>query len=154
MSSLTVLKFGSHIIPASQTFLRTSLSFAFVNIKPVVPGHVLVSPIRLVDRVKLLNAEEIADLFISAQHVSSVVESCYEATSVSMVVQDGREAGQTIPHVHVHILPRVLGDFGNNDDLYHMLENHDKNVKISQPRPLKEMEKEAALLKSFLKSHS
>ena len=32
--------------------------------------------------------------------------------------QDGPEAGQTIPHVHVHILPRRKGDFEKNDDIY------------------------------------
>lgn len=32
--------------------------------------------------------------------------------------QDGAQAGQTVPHVHVHILPRKLGDFENNDEVY------------------------------------
>ena len=32
--------------------------------------------------------------------------------------QDGAQAGQTVPHVHVHILPRKSGDFENNDEVY------------------------------------
>ena len=35
-----------------------------------------------------------------------------------MIFQDGEQAGQTIPHVHVHIIPRVAGDFLNNDQIY------------------------------------
>lgn len=32
--------------------------------------------------------------------------------------QDGPEAGQTVPHVHIHIIPRKAGDFDNNDEIY------------------------------------
>lgn len=32
--------------------------------------------------------------------------------------QDGPQAGQTVAHVHIHILPRKAGDFENNDDIY------------------------------------
>ncbi|XP_002131970.2 bis(5'-adenosyl)-triphosphatase-like [Ciona intestinalis] len=154
MAGSSGLKFGQHIIPASTTFLRTSLSFAFVNVKPVVPGHVLVCPIRLVERVKQLKSEEVADLFITAQRVSTVVERCFKASSVSIVVQDGREAGQSIPHVHVHILPRILGDFLNNDDIYQELQRHDKDLLESQHRPISEMEQEAAILKPMFHSDS
>ena len=42
-------------------------------------------------------------------------------------IQDGPSAGQTVPHVHVHILPRSSGDFENNDDIYNELNNHDKD---------------------------
>lgn len=38
-------------------------------------------------------------------------------------MQDGKEAGQSVPHVHIHILPRRAGDFSNNDDIYEHLEN-------------------------------
>lgn len=40
-------------------FLKTALSFAFVNLKPIVPGHVLVSPLRIVKRFKDLTPEEV-----------------------------------------------------------------------------------------------
>ena len=32
--------------------------------------------------------------------------------------QDGPQAGQTVPHVHIHILPRKVGDFEKNDEIY------------------------------------
>ena len=36
----------------------------------------------------------------------------------SMCIQDGPAAGQTVPHLHVHLLPRKFGDFEPNDKVY------------------------------------
>ena len=35
-----------------------------------------------------------------------------------LTIQDGPQAGQTVPHVHIHILPRKRGDFEKNDEIY------------------------------------
>ena len=42
------------------------------------------------------------------------------------VLQDGPAAGQTVPHVHIHVLPRKLGDFEPNDKIYDALDNSSK----------------------------
>ena len=55
--------FGPFPIDDSQSFAETKLSFAFVNIKPVVPGHVLISPHRVVQSFEDLTAEEVSDLW-------------------------------------------------------------------------------------------
>ena len=53
------------------------------------------------------------------------------SSSSTISIQDGAEAGQTVEHVHVHILPRHVGDFANNDDVYEKLQTHDKGLTIS-----------------------
>jgi hypothetical protein len=64
-------QFGSKIhIPPSHVFYETSLSFAFVNIKPVVPGHVLVVPKRIVEKFEEMTTEEITDVMKTSQLVS------------------------------------------------------------------------------------
>ncbi len=40
-------------------------------------------------------------------------------------MQNGKESGQSVPHVHVHVLPRKIGDFQRNDDIYEMLDKKD-----------------------------
>jgi diadenosine tetraphosphate (Ap4A) HIT family hydrolase len=40
-----------------------------------------------------------------------------------LAIQDGKDAGQTVPHVHVHVLPRRSGDFQKNDDVYDAIDN-------------------------------
>ncbi|XP_031423384.1 bis(5'-adenosyl)-triphosphatase isoform X2 [Clupea harengus] len=93
---MTTFRFGQHIIKASAVFLKTELSFAVVNRKPVVPGHVLVCPLRPVERFRDLSPDEVADLFSTTQRVANVVEQHFCGTSLTIAIQDGPEAGQTV----------------------------------------------------------
>lgn len=104
------------------------MSFAFVNLKPVVPGHVLISPKRVVHRFADLTSEEISDLWALSQQVGIAVEKHYTASSLTLTIQDGPEAGQTVPHVHVHVLPRRTGDFQKNDEIYDAIDASEKKV--------------------------
>ncbi|XP_048111778.1 bis(5'-adenosyl)-triphosphatase isoform X2 [Alosa alosa] len=97
-NTMTTLRFGQHVIKASAVFLQTELSFALVNRKPVVPGHVLVCPLRPVERFRDLRPDEVADLFSMTQRVASVVEKHFCGTSLTIAMQDGPEAGQTVKH--------------------------------------------------------
>lgn len=56
-------QFGPYPIEDTQAFAETKLSFAFVNIKPVVPGHVLISPHRVVQTFEDLTGDEVCDLW-------------------------------------------------------------------------------------------
>ncbi|XP_063578107.1 bis(5'-adenosyl)-triphosphatase isoform X2 [Pongo abelii] len=111
-------RFGQHLIKPSVVFLKTELSFALVNRRPVVPGHVLVCPLRPVERFCDLRPDEVADLFQATQRVGTVVEKHFHGTSLTFSMQDGPEAGQTVKHVHIHVLPRKAGDFHRNDSIY------------------------------------
>ncbi|XP_077181111.1 bis(5'-adenosyl)-triphosphatase [Paroedura picta] len=143
------LRFGQHLIKPSVVFLKTELSFALVNRKPVVPGHVLICPLRPVERFRELHPEEVADLFCMTQRVGNVVEQHFGGTSLTIAVQDGPEAGQTVKHVHVHILPRKTGDFSRNDNVYEELQRHDKEDTPGKWRSEEEMAAEATVLKKY-----
>ncbi|XP_019392263.1 PREDICTED: bis(5'-adenosyl)-triphosphatase isoform X2 [Crocodylus porosus] len=117
-TSIMSFRFGQHLIKPSVVFLKTELSFALVNRKPVVPGHVLVCPLRPAERFCDLRPDEVADLFRATQMVGNVVEKHFCGTSLTISIQDGPEAGQTVKHVHVHVLPRRAGDFSRNDSVY------------------------------------
>ena len=127
MAATNDFRFGKHFLKSSVVFFRSKFSIGFVNIKPVLPGHVLVSPIRVVQRFVDMQEEEVSDLFITTQKICRVIEKEFGSTSLSIAIQDGPEAGQTVPHVHVHILPRKIGDFEKNDDVYKALDEHDKD---------------------------
>eukprot|EP00928_Gymnodinium_smaydae_P065530 TRINITY_DN48650_c0_g1_i1.p1 TRINITY_DN48650_c0_g1~~TRINITY_DN48650_c0_g1_i1.p1 ORF type:complete len:349 (-),score=66.34 TRINITY_DN48650_c0_g1_i1:66-1112(-) len=101
--------FGSFNVKNTQVFFcsKSGLSLAIVNLKPLCPGHVLVIPRRVVPLLSDLTAEEHEDLWRTVRHVQALVQRCHGATSSNLGVQDGRDAGQSVPHVHVHILPRA-----------------------------------------------
>ncbi len=81
------------------------------------------------ERFSDLTTEEVADIFSCVHRISPVLESVFTATSLSIVIQDGVDAGQTVPHVHVHLLPRRHGDFQRNDDIYDAVSIHKSYVK-------------------------
>lgn len=140
--------FGKIEVKPSQLFYQTQHSVAFVNKKPVLAGHVLVAPLRCSERLANLTSAEIADLFSCVQKVQMVIEKKHDTSSSTIGIQDGPHAGQSVPHVHVHILPRKPGDFERNDDIYHELESHDKSPS-GKWRTEEEMAEEAAELREY-----
>lgn len=125
ISKTTDLLFGKFRIHPSQIFYKspTGLTHAIVNLRPIVPGHVLVISTRIVRTLSELTDEEYDDLWRSVRIVQNALEKHYDAGGFNVAVQDGRVAGQSVPHVHVHILPRTAGDFERNDDIYDSLED-------------------------------
>lgn len=60
-----------------------------------------------------------------------MIERVYDASSLNIAVQDGPEAGQSVPHVHAHIIPRKRLDLearGGGDAIYGMLEGEEGDV--------------------------
>lgn len=60
-----------------------------------------------------------------------MIEHVYHASSLNIAIQDGADAGQSVPHVHTHIIPRRkadLDDRGGSDAVYSMLEGDEGNV--------------------------
>jgi len=99
--------FGKFRLKPSQVFFvsTSGLSLATVNLKPLVPGHVLVVSRRVVPTIAELTPEEMQDLWRTVREVQGLVQASHGASSSTLGMQDGRDAGQSVPHVHVHILP-------------------------------------------------
>ena len=123
-SSSSSRHFGPYPLLESQVFYESASkqTQAFVNLGPIVPGHVLVTPRRVVARMAQLSHEEVTDLWLSVHHIGPIIEKKFGCSSLNLAIQDGVESGQSVPHVHVHILPRRAGDFKRNDDIYELLD--------------------------------
>eukprot|EP00871_Galdieria_phlegrea_P005000 jgi/Galph1/5500/GphlegSOOS_G4125.1 len=113
---------------SKEVFYTSKLAYGIVNLKPIVPGHVLVISKRVVPRFQDLTEEEVFDLWLSAQRIGTHLESFYQAQSMTYCIQDGKAAGQSVPHVHIHIIPRRFGDFERTDQVYELLEKKDSSA--------------------------
>ncbi|XWS75357.1 hypothetical protein CRYUN_Cryun01aG0079900 [Craigia yunnanensis] len=138
--SMECYKFGPYKIEPKEVFYSTALSYAMVNLRPVVPVK------RFVD----LTVDETNDLWLTSQKVGGGLECYHKASSLTFTIQDGPQAGQTVPHVHIHILPRTDGDFEKNDEIYDAIDVKEKELKEKfdldkerKDRSLEEMSKEA-----------
>lgn len=101
MAVKSVFRFGALHIPASQVFWEGTWTYALVNLRPVTPGHVLVVPKRIVLRFVDLTASELQELMDAATRISTRIARGRS----TIAVQDGADAGQSIPHLHVHVVP-------------------------------------------------
>ena len=95
---------------ASRAGLSSAHSRAFPDAYPVTEGHTLVVPVRHVESVFELPAEELADLWRLVAEVRLELSASYRPDGFTIGVNDGAAAGQTIPHAHVHVIPRRRGD--------------------------------------------
>ncbi|KAI3964959.1 hypothetical protein MKW92_027513 [Papaver armeniacum] len=122
-SSEEYYMFGPYKVYHKEVFHTTHLTFAMVNLRPLLPVK------RFVD----LTLEEATDLWLTAHKVGGTLEDHYQASSLTFTIQDGPEAGQTVPHVHIHILPRRAGDLmrrnGKHDRFYDAIDEKEKELK-------------------------
>jgi histidine triad (HIT) family protein len=96
-------------IPAAVVYEDAQV-IAFMDAGQVNPGHVLVATKRQVETVMELEEAEAAHLFAVATRVAKAVQVAFEPEGMTLL-QTNKPAGwQTVPHVHVHVLPRYAGD--------------------------------------------
>lgn len=93
-------------------------------------------------RLNDLSVAESVDFFELAMKVQRLLAPLHKATSATVTVQDGENAGQTVKHVHCHVMPRRKGDFKHNDMIYTELNKHDHDENWER-RSEDEMAKEA-----------
>lgn len=92
-------------VPAKKVH-EDSSSLSFLDISPRNPGHTLVIPKSHYDTVIEMPDREAGELFASVKRMASAVKDATKANGISIVQSNGKAAGQAVPHVHFHIIPR------------------------------------------------
>lgn len=87
-------------------------ALCFLDIQPLTRGHALVIPKRGAAKVQDLDPEDAGHLLVVAQRVLPALLASVGAVDATLAIHDGPAAGQEVPHVHLHVIPRNPGDGG------------------------------------------
>jgi histidine triad (HIT) family protein len=85
-------------------------TLAFMDIGQVNPGHVLVAVKKHADNIFALDDVQAAAVFRSAAKVARAIRAAFEPQGLSVYQANGKAAGQTVFHLHLHLVPRYEGD--------------------------------------------
>lgn len=96
-------------IPCHRVF-ESEHVFAFLDINPLAVGHTLVVPRRPVEQLHELSEDEAAELGRVLPMLARRVMAACGAEAYNILQNNGRAAGQEVPYVHFHIIPRRSGD--------------------------------------------
>lgn len=83
---------------------------AFLDNHPISEGHTLVVPKRHYARLREMPRKEAMQLFGKVHELNDIVATKMAAQGAHISVNDGKAAHQIVPHIHVHIIPRKIGD--------------------------------------------
>lgn len=98
-------------VPSEKVYEDTAV-FAFLDVFPASEGHTLVAPKKHFSKFTDMDAESVASLFEATRKITAAIEEAFSAEGSNIGINDGKVAGQEVPHVHVHVIPRRRGDGG------------------------------------------
>lgn len=87
-------------------------TLAFLDIHPSSPGHTLIIPKAHVARIEDLGPEDAEALFRTLHGLVGGIQDAMGVPAITVGINNGRESGQEVPHVHIHVIPRYPGDRG------------------------------------------
>jgi len=85
-------------------------TLAFMDIGQVNPGHVLVAVKKHAENIFALDEAQASAVFRSAAKVARAIRGAFEPQGLSVYQANGAAAGQTVLHLHIHLVPRYEGD--------------------------------------------
>ena len=97
-------------IPESDWLLSNELAFAFFDAYPVNEGHTLVVPRRVVPTWFEATEDERRSLMSLVSEVKHILDDRFDPDGYNIGINAGEAAGQTVMHLHVHVIPRYRGD--------------------------------------------
>ncbi len=86
------------------------LTFISQDKYPASPGHLLIVPNRHVPNYFDCTQEEVTELWQEVHHAKQLVEENHKPDSYNIGINVSKAAGQSVPHTHIHLIPRYEGD--------------------------------------------
>jgi histidine triad (HIT) family protein len=95
-------------IPAHRVFEDTH-TLAFMDVMPQADGHTLVIPKHAAENLFDLPEQDLAATILTTQRVARAVRQAFDAPGILIAQLNGAAAGQSVFHLHFHVVPRFAG---------------------------------------------
>jgi histidine triad (HIT) family protein len=102
-------KIASGALPAMVVF-EDADAMAFLDIAPLAPGHTLLIPKKHYRRITDMTAPTVSALSAHLPRLAAAVVSETNASGLNILQNNGEVSGQSVDHVHFHLIPRTEGD--------------------------------------------
>ena len=100
-------------MPPERVLTQDDLTLAIRDGFPVSPGHTLILPRRHIQSMVEATPEELAALLRTLGEVRKALDLEFHPDGYNVGINDGEAAGQTVMHLHLHLIPRFQGDVAN-----------------------------------------
>ena len=117
--------------PADISFMDSPRFRAIVNVAPFLPGHSLIIPKRHVESLLALSDEEVAEMVNLSRKAVARLTQVYASDGFDWTIQESEAAGQSVPHLHLHLIPRTRDDLPDPGDWYPRLIDDRNRVRLS-----------------------
>lgn len=135
-----------------KSFYTTDRFSAFYNIAPILPGHSLIIPNAHYESLFELSDDELSEMMVFARKVTAVLKSFFNCDGFDWTIQDGVSAGQTVPHLHLHIVPRQPLDLPEGNNWYSKIQDNENQMLDSQQRSRLSDEEYISITKKLAKA--
>lgn len=98
------------MVPSTRVIDKNATAIVIRDGFPVSPGHTLLIPKRHTASFFDLSEQERSDLFTLLNRARQDLDETFRPQGYNIGINDGAAAGQTVPHLHVHLIPRFEGD--------------------------------------------
>lgn len=95
---------------AASVVAQTETAIAFLDLRQAVPGHVLVVPREHVENIYALDPTLAGELMALATRVAKALYASFDPPGLNLWQSNGEAGGQEVPHVHLHVQPRLVND--------------------------------------------
>ena len=102
-------KIGRGQIP-SQRIHEDELTVAFLDVDQVNPGHAIVAIKPHLETIVDLSPDQAAAAFRTVSRVARAIDTAFKPEGLMILQTSGAASGQTVPHFHLHVLPRTAND--------------------------------------------
>jgi len=111
---------------SAEIIYEDSDSVAVLDVHPRAPGHAMILPKNHAENILDLTDEEIGGVFKAVKKVVAILNESLKPDGFTIGINHGKVSGQVIDHLHIHVMPRWLGDGGSS--IHNVVDNPPKET--------------------------